>query len=83
MNVVRHAAAASCRVRITLVENELQVDVTDDGTGIAAEGGGVGTRAMRERAAEVGGDVVIELAGARGTVLSAARRSTRRSSGWR
>ena len=38
MNVVRHAAAASCRVRITLVENELQVDVTDDGTGIAAEG---------------------------------------------
>jgi signal transduction histidine kinase len=71
MNVVRHAAAASCRVRIAMVHDELQVEVTDDGTGIAAGIGGVGTRAMRERAAEVGGDVVIEPAGTGGTVLSA------------
>ncbi|HET9344866.1 MAG TPA: sensor histidine kinase [Candidatus Limnocylindrales bacterium] len=71
MNVVRHAAAASCRVRIALVQDELQVDVIDDGTGITVEGGGVGTRAMRERAAEVGGDVVIRPAGPSGTVLSA------------
>jgi signal transduction histidine kinase len=71
MNVVRHAGATTCEVRLALVGNELEIDVADDGRGLAAGGGGVGMRAMRERAAEIGGDVTIGPGRERGTVLSA------------
>lgn len=71
MNVVRHASAATCRVRVGLIADELQVDVIDDGTGTPDDPGGVGMRSMRERAAEVGGDLTIERAVPRGTRLGA------------
>lgn len=71
MNVVRHADATTCEVRLALVGNELEIDVADDGRGVDAGGGGVGMRSMRERAAEIGGDVTIGPGRERGTVLSA------------
>jgi len=70
MNVVRHAAARRCEVSLTLGDDELRVDVVDDGRGIdGADGGaqGVGTRSMQERAAEVGGEVTVESTESGGT----------------
>ena len=60
MNVVRHAEASRCDVRLWLDEDGLSIEVVDDGRGIGARDSGVGTRSMHERAAEVGGEVTIE-----------------------
>ncbi|MFN8519403.1 MAG: sensor histidine kinase [Chloroflexota bacterium] len=54
-NVLRHAAAAHCRVRIS-TSDTLDIEVADDGIELAPDApAGVGVVAMRERAAEVGG----------------------------
>lgn len=55
-NVIKHAKAASARVRLTLGEEELEIEVLDEG-GHAAGGpsGGHGIVGMRERAALYGG----------------------------
>jgi len=59
-NVVRHARARTCWIRITLDER-LSVEIRDDGVGLStAHRQGVGLRSMRERASEVGGVCVIE-----------------------
>lgn len=60
MNVVRHAGASRCDVRLWLDDEGLSIEVVDDGRGIGARESGVGTRSMHERAAEVGGEVTIE-----------------------
>ena len=67
MNVMRHAAARQCEVRLALGDDELEFDIVDDGVGAAGTATGVGTRAMHERAAEVGGEVTIEADPAGGT----------------
>jgi signal transduction histidine kinase len=58
-NVARHARAASCSVRIR-VDHGMCVDVRDDGVGLP-DGwrAGVGIASMRERIAELGGELVI------------------------
>lgn len=71
MNVVRHAAATTCRVGVGIAEDQLRIDVFDDGIGMSATGSGVGLRSMRERAEEVGGDVTIEPTALSGTHLLA------------
>jgi signal transduction histidine kinase len=60
-NVVRHAGARSCQVSITTSGQELSLEVDDDGAGMP-DGwrAGVGITAMRERAVELGGQLVIE-----------------------
>lgn len=59
-NVNHHAHARSCSVRLS-VEDELRLEISDDGVGLAAEArAGVGLISMRERAAELGGRCVIE-----------------------
>ena len=57
MNVLRHAHATRCRVRLAVAESALLLDVEDDGVGAPAAGtpGGVGVGSMRERAADLGG----------------------------
>jgi hypothetical protein len=57
-NVVKHAGACVCVVRVW-VDGGLRLSVVDDGLGGLA-GGGIGLASMRERAAELGGscDVV-------------------------
>jgi two-component system, NarL family, sensor kinase len=59
-NVTRHAAAKSCAVRLW-VDDDLHIEVVDDGVGLpAVTNGGVGLRSMRERATELGGECLIE-----------------------
>ena len=63
-NVVRHAQARSCQVRLW-IDDQVFLEITDDGVGISAEARtGVGLTSMRERAEEVGGTCDF------GTVLS-------------
>lgn len=63
-NVVRHADATSCEVRLVMHEGELALRVTDDGRGIDMPEGG-GLRGMRERVEAMGGHVA-RVAGPRG-----------------
>jgi signal transduction histidine kinase len=59
-NTIRHARARHCRVSIACTPGGLAVEVTDDGTGLAAAGQpGHGLAIMRERAEELGGTVTV------------------------
>jgi signal transduction histidine kinase len=71
-NVFRHAHATTCVVRIAVEQNQLLVEVVDNGIGVAPERvTGVGLAAMRERAAEVGGACSIEPTPGGGTTVHA------------
>ncbi|AHI00326.1 hypothetical protein GCM10010174_84330 [Kutzneria viridogrisea] len=71
-NVVRHAAATRCQVRVWLAGGALRLEVTDDGRGLPGTAArGVGLDSMRERAVELGGSCVMEKAVGGGTVVSA------------
>jgi signal transduction histidine kinase len=62
-NVVRHAHASECVVRLALDETveTLHLEIRDDGRGLPPERRrGVGVASMRERAAELGGECVVE-----------------------
>ncbi|MFI1394310.1 sensor histidine kinase [Streptomyces sp. NPDC020681] len=48
-NVVRHAGTGHCRVSIGHQDDEVSVEVVDDGRGGAVEGTGYGIAGMRER----------------------------------
>src|SRR5207253_8239201 len=51
--VARHAQARTCTVQLSLQEGRLQVEITEDGTGLDTDRrAGVGLVSMRERAAE-------------------------------
>jgi two-component system, NarL family, sensor kinase len=70
-NVVRHAGASECVIRIA-VGAALVIEVVDDGAGIPAGlRPGVGLTAMRERASELGGSLAIDSSEAAGTRLVA------------
>jgi signal transduction histidine kinase len=56
-NVVRHAGAGHCRVIIDQQDEELSVEVVDDGCGGAADGTGYGIAGMSERACLLGGQL--------------------------
>ena len=66
-NVVRHAQASSCTVRLTRAEDGVRLEVVDDGLGKRAADGS-GLSGMRERAEGLGGGLEIE-GGAAGTRL--------------
>jgi signal transduction histidine kinase len=80
-NVVRHAGARHCRVRLAVKDGEkghLYLRVEDDGPGISGEARravgvptGVGMASMRERAAELGGTCTIETIPGTGTRVTA------------
>jgi two-component system NarL family sensor kinase len=70
-NVVRHARAHRCIVRLNL-DNALWVEIQDDGVGLPQGGrAGVGLSSMRERAAELGGVCQVESWPGRGTRIRA------------
>ncbi|MGN6425984.1 MAG: histidine kinase [Leifsonia sp.] len=77
-NVVQHACAASAGLTLSYMEDAVTLDVVDDGHGFDTGGsedgaghpGSFGLRAMRERAAALGGEVVIESAPGRGTAVA-------------
>ncbi|HEX8860694.1 MAG TPA: sensor histidine kinase [Actinomycetes bacterium] len=58
-NVMRHAGpGAHARARISRARDWLEIEVTDDGAGVAADGGsGHGLRGMAERVGAAGGEL--------------------------
>jgi DNA-binding NarL/FixJ family response regulator len=67
-NVHKHADARNVLVRLGGNENEIWVEVTDDGQGFDPETiPGVGLRSMRDRARALGGNLDIESEPAKGT----------------
>ena len=55
-NVARHAHATVCTITLVTGRADLELEVRDDGRGIAADVvAGVGLRSLRERAEELGG----------------------------
>jgi signal transduction histidine kinase len=66
VNVIRHAQATACTVRLEISEGkQLLVEVTDNGAGIQPQAqpsnnGGIGLRSIKERAIELGGQCLIE-----------------------
>jgi signal transduction histidine kinase len=71
-NVVRHAEASSCIVRLAVDRDGLIVEVSDDGRGIdPTSAAGVGLRSIDERAAEVGGEVDFLARPSGGTIIRA------------
>jgi signal transduction histidine kinase len=71
-NVVRHAHAHRCRVRLS-ANGMLVLEVSDDGAGFAdGRGAGVGMTSMRERCAELGGSLAVERTADGWTVVRAA-----------
>lgn len=70
-NVVRHAEAETCLIRLSLGE-ALCLEIEDDGIGLPpARRAGVGLRSMRERAEELGGTCLVEARPAGGTRVRA------------
>jgi signal transduction histidine kinase/lipoprotein signal peptidase len=60
-NVVRHAQARSCTIRLTIDSSALHLEIHDDGVGLPVERHtGVGLQSMRERAEELGGTCMIK-----------------------
>lgn len=62
-NVARHANARTCLVRLWLDGGDLRIEVVDDGVGLPPGAGarrGIGLWSMRERAADLGGDCIVE-----------------------
>jgi signal transduction histidine kinase len=58
-NVARHARAPTCVVRLA-VNDDVALEIVDDGVGISAQrSAGVGLSSMHERASELGGSCVV------------------------
>jgi signal transduction histidine kinase len=67
-NVVRHAHASTCTMRLLIGDDALTVEVQDDGSGLPRNvHAGVGINAMRERATELGGSCTVETLATGGT----------------
>lgn len=79
VNVVKHAEASVCGIRIALDKHELVIETTDNGKGLPdfypnnAGNQGIGISSIRERALELGGTCVIEGFGDGGGTRIAAR----------
>ncbi|MGW3337822.1 sensor histidine kinase [Streptomyces sp. NPDC001009] len=59
-NVVRHSRAARCEITVESAGERVRLTVTDDGSGVPAEGmgsGGTGLRGLTERLAAAGGSL--------------------------
>ncbi|MEU7034929.1 sensor histidine kinase [Streptomyces sp. NPDC046237] len=78
-NVREHAGATSAALTLTYLDDQVVLDIADDGRGFdpaaARDGGGVrghGLPAMRARVRQLGGTLTVESSPGEGTVLSAA-----------
>jgi signal transduction histidine kinase len=71
-NIVRHARASTVSIRLTEREDEVTLEIEDDGRGFdpsAAFPGHLGLRSMRERIAKVGGTLALESTISKGTSI--------------
>jgi signal transduction histidine kinase len=78
VNVRKHARAAQVNLTLTYMEDEVILDVQDDGAGFQPDGGlppdssqagGYGLVSLRERAAQLGGSLQVESAPGEGTTV--------------
>jgi signal transduction histidine kinase len=71
-NVVRHAQATRAEITVRLDEENLLVEVSDDGIGVPSDAGknGMGMRFMAQRAREIAGEFSYR-SGAGGTAVRA------------
>jgi len=61
-NIVKHAQASACYIKIKTEDNTLQLEVSDNGKGLPLNNhAGIGLTSMRERANELGGECMIEI----------------------
>ncbi len=72
-NVARHARASKVWVELAVDGNDLSLTVQDNGAGFdkTAKADGIGIIGLQERMTLVGGDLLINSAAERGTVISA------------
>ena len=72
-NAIKHAGASRVEISVADGDGVLRTRISDDGAGFdpAQADGGFGLTGMRERAALLGGRVVIDSAPGRGTVVEA------------
>jgi len=77
-NVGKHASATQVGLTLSYMEDEVAVDVRDDGMGfypaglaLSADGGGFGLTAMRQRVERLSGTLEIESETGAGTAISA------------
>ena len=79
-NVAKHSEAKNCHVTLTYEMDQVRLDVVDDGVGFEPERvrqqpaglGHIGLTAMRQRAQELNGEVIVESAHGQGTAVSVA-----------
>jgi signal transduction histidine kinase len=70
-NATRHARANVIRVEAVVVDDALEVTVTDDGRGGADPAGGSGLQGLTDRTAAVGGTLAVASTAGRGTTVRA------------
>ncbi|SEG08378.1 Signal transduction histidine kinase [Thermomonospora echinospora] len=70
-NATRHAHAERIGVTLSYMDDEVTLDIRDDGRGFTRPTRGFGLTAMRERAERVAGTLEIESEPGRGTAVSA------------
>ncbi|WP_106402010.1 sensor histidine kinase [Actinocorallia populi] len=70
-NATRHAHANRVGVTLSYMDDEVTLDIRDDGRGFTRPSRGFGLTAMRERAERVAGTLEIESEPGRGTAVSA------------
>ncbi|MES0361454.1 MAG: sensor histidine kinase [Anaerolineales bacterium] len=77
-NIRKHAQASEIVVTLSYMDEQVALDVQDDGQGFDPQtlgnapdqvGGGFGLRAMRQRAEYIGGSVIVESSPGQGTTL--------------
>ena len=72
-NAIRHGQAETVQVRLFTEPGKTVLRIEDDGRGFeptkASGGRGLGLRSMRERAASVGGELLLQSKAGRGTVV--------------
>ncbi|HET9588971.1 MAG TPA: GAF domain-containing sensor histidine kinase [Anaerolineales bacterium] len=71
-NVVQHAEAMHCNIKLKLDSSSLLLEVSDDGKGLSTKShAGIGLASIRERASELGGECTIGSIPSGGTRVSA------------
>jgi len=70
-NIVRHAAATEVEFRMALADQQLEIDIADNGKGITegTPSGGHGLKNLSVRLQKLGGGVVVELRRTGGTMV--------------
>jgi signal transduction histidine kinase len=70
-NTAKHAAAARVAVTVTVAQDQVRVEVADDGVGGADLEGGSGLRGLADRVETLGGTLRVQSTPGRGTRLAA------------